>query len=146
MHMRTHALGCLGERLKIDMCGQIHQTRCHQRIGEVMAADGLQGIAEAAPGMAIVENQRNTARFDNTPPDLEGNLVGPPFEYLSDFCVPYLSWEKVVEERYGVAIDAEAQLSVVAHLDDAFMPSVRAHHRLVDWQRVNEFVCKNDKR
>src|SRR5262245_3346685 len=42
---RTHALSGLGQRLEIDVCGEVDGARRLQRIGVGMLADRLQRIA-----------------------------------------------------------------------------------------------------
>ena len=48
MDARAHALGALRQRFEIDMGGQVGVARRAQRIGEGMAGDRLQRVAEAA--------------------------------------------------------------------------------------------------
>ncbi len=84
VHARAHAFGRLRQRLEVHMRGEIDQARRQQRIGEFVPADGLQGIADGALAMAVVDDQRGAAGAHHAPADLERDVVGAPFEDRAD--------------------------------------------------------------
>ena len=57
--------------------------------------------------MAVVDNQRGAAAARDTPADLERDGVGPPLEDLADLGCAQPSWQKLVEQRNRITIDAE---------------------------------------
>ena len=66
------------------MRGEIDAARRRERIGEVMPADGLQGVADGALGMAVIDDQGGAAEAHHAPADLKGDGVGAPLENVAD--------------------------------------------------------------
>ena len=68
------------QRLEIDMRGEIDVAGRGQRIGIGVLADRLQGVADGAFGMAVVDHQRGAAVAREPPAELQRDGVGAPFE------------------------------------------------------------------
>ena len=69
---------------EIDLRGQIGLARILQRVGERVAAHGLQGVAERAFGMAVVDDQRRAAMPRDAPRQQRHRPVVAPFEDRAD--------------------------------------------------------------
>ena len=95
--------------------------------------------------MAVVDHQRRALGADHAPADLERHIVGAPFEDVADLRVAHRRRQHLLEQRDRIAGMAELEAAVVGDLDDALVPAVHAHHRLMDRQRVEEFVGEDDR-
>src|SRR5262245_30783376 len=107
MYPRAHAFACVCQRLKINVCREIDQAGRQQRLGELMTSDGLQRIPDRALCVAIVDDQRGSAAARDASADLERDVVGTPLEDLADLGCAQPPWQKLVEQRDRITIDAE---------------------------------------
>src|SRR5262245_54469731 len=142
---RSHALGRECYRLKVDMRSEVNGPRGSERIGVVVRANRLQGVAGGAFGVAVVDHQRGALWMSNAPAELERDIVGAPFKYFADLHVAQLRRQHLLEQRDGVARVAEAEPAALVELDHPLVPAVDAHHRLLDRQCVEELVGEDDR-
>src|SRR5262249_34028714 len=140
MHPRPHSFGRVRQRLKVDMRGEVDQPWSPQRLSELMPADRLQGIADGALDVAVIDDQRGAAVAHDSPGDLERDRVRAPLEDFADLGGAQRPRQKLVEQRDRIAMNTEMKLVVLVDLDDTLMPAIGAHDDLMDRQRVEELV------
>ena len=107
MYPRAHALGCVCQRLKINMRGEIDQAGRQQRLYELMSCDCLQRVPDCALRVAVVDDQRAAAAPRDPSTDLERDVVGAPFEDVADLGCAQPAWQKLIEQRDRITMDAE---------------------------------------
>ena len=117
-----------------------------QRIDEGVPADRLQGLAGRALDVAVVDDQRRAALAHHALADAEREIVGAPFVDRADRRVAHGRGHELVEQRDHLVGNAEHEIVVAVDLDHALVPAVELLDRLVDRQRVEEFVGEDDRR
>ncbi len=127
------------------MCGEVDAARRMQRVGESMTGHGLQSFAEATGRVAVVDDKSGTLIAHATA-ELDRYGVGAPFEDGVLGRLTQFAGQGGVEVRQRIGRYADGQIAIGADLDDALVPAVRPFDRLVNWQRVDEFVGENDAR
>src|SRR6202522_3152292 len=119
----AHYFAALGERLEIDVCGEVSPARRLQRICEGMAGHGLQSLAQAMRPVTIVDDEGG-ALIAHAPADFHRDRVGTPFEDRVFRRLPQFARQGGVEVWQRDRGNADDQIAPWADLDDAFMPAV----------------------
>src|SRR5262249_20246387 len=101
VHPRANSLGGFCQGLKIHMRGKVDQAGRCERFGEGMATHGLQGIADAASEVTVVEDEGDALEFRHPPPDLKRHLVAAPFESIADLRAPHITRQMLAEQGNG---------------------------------------------
>jgi hypothetical protein len=97
MHARAEAFRRIGERLEVEVRGQVDVAGRLQWAGEFLPSDRLKGIAGGAFDMAVIDHQRRAVGVHDASADLERNLVGAPFEDRADRSAAQLLRQHLVE-------------------------------------------------
>ena len=111
-----------------------------------MLAHGLQSLAQAGFGMAIVDDKASAAVVGDAPPEINCRGVGAPFEDRARARRPQGRWQQRLKKRHRFGCDREGELPVRINLDPALVPAPLGLDGLVDRQRVEKFIGKNDGR
>ena len=127
---RAHALGALADRFEIDMRGQIGLARRAQRVGEGMSGNGLQRIAQAEMGMAVVDDQSRSF-LAGAPAELERNAIVAPFKDCAFGRLAQSTRHCRLEMRQSLSRRADDVVAVGRNLDDALMPAAGLLDRLM---------------
>ena len=143
MDTPAHDFSVLRQAREIDMGGEVDFARPPQRVAVGMSGDRLQGFAETLADMAIVDDQRH-AIGAGTPPELERDVIGPPFIDRAFRRLPQFPRQGRFEMRQGVGRDADPELAVGRDLDHPLVPAAGLFDGLMHRQRVDEFVGDDD--
>ena len=76
----AHGLDRSYQCLEIHVCSEVEIASICQRVGESVLADGLQGLAEAAFDMAIVDDERRASTVGDAAAQLYRLIVASPFK------------------------------------------------------------------
>ena len=80
MDARADILGGAGQRLKVDMGGDVGLPRELQRVGKAVSGDRLEGIAGVAAQVSIIDDECRAAVIADPGCDVHDFAVGPPLE------------------------------------------------------------------
>src|SRR5262249_59989171 len=122
-----YALGRVRQGWRGEMGGEVAELWAGRRRGDLRPADRLQGIADGALDVAVIDDQRRAAVAHDPTADLERDRVCAPLEDLADLGGAQRARQKLVEQRDRIAMDTEMKLVVLVDLDDALMPAIGAH-------------------
>ena len=128
------------------MRGEVDVARRLQRIGEGLPADRLQGVADGAFGVAVVDDQRGavrSARRGGRSRARSGPRAIRRSRRSARCAAAAAASGRTAGSDRGRGRTAAA---VVGDLDHALVPAVDAHHRLMHRQRVEELVGEDDGR
>ena len=145
MNARAHAFRALRQRLEIDVGGQVGVAWRAQRIGKGVTGDRLQRVAQSEMGVTVVDDQSGSVRT-HTPAELERNTVGAPFVDRAFGGMTQGARHRRFEERQRIGCRTDEKIAVRRDIDDTLMPAAGLFDRLVNWQRIDEFVGDDDAR
>ena len=95
--------------------------------------------------MAVVDDQRGPAMAFQVVDDLQRVSSRAPLVNRTDGCMTDGIRQRLVEMHRRYRIDREAEPVIFVNRDDAFVPALFATHRMVDRQRIEEFVRQEDR-
>src|SRR5207237_9972696 len=102
-----HGLGWVRHRVQAYTRGEIDQAGRHARLYELMSAACLQRVPDCARRGAVIDDQRPAAAPRDPSTDLERDVVGAPFEDVADLGCAQPAWQKLIEQRDRITMDAE---------------------------------------
>ena len=80
------------------------------------------------------------------PAELERNTVGAPFVDRAFGGMTQGARHRRFEERQRIGCRTDEKIAVRRDIDDTLMPAAGLFDRLVNWQRIDEFVGDDDAR
>ena len=117
-----------------------------QRIGIGVLADRLQVFAESGFSVTVVDHQSSTAAVSDAPAEFNCRGVGAPFEDRARARRLQSRRQQRLKKRQRFRCDGKGELIGGIDLDPAFVPAALGFNRLVDRERVEKFVGKDDGR
>jgi hypothetical protein len=132
---------------EIDMGGEVGLAGRGERVGESVTRNRLQRIADSAPVMAVIGDQRGERRVPG-PLGQGGEKMCRRRPRLDDgafSCIeaPNGSRNGAARQRFP---GAERKAALCADGDGTLMPCAAYAHQLPDRQRVDEFIGDDDRR
>src|SRR5215470_17459169 len=94
--------------------------------------------------MAIVDDQGGPAIIGDTSAEIDCRGVSTPFEDRADTRRLQSRWQQSLEKRNWIGRDGECEFTIRINLDPTLMPTTFGPDRLVNGQRVEKFISKDD--
>ena len=123
------------------MCGEVRLAGIDERVDHAVGSHGLQRIADPGEGVAIIDEQRDAALFDEPAGEFEHQPVRGRIDFED---IAFLARRQ--DERLGFSRDRKFEFAGFVETDDALAPAPAATHVLPRWQSVEKLVGEDDRR
>lgn len=142
VHRRALGARRAGERSEIDVKRQVGFARAAQRIGEAMACQRLEGIAETGPVVPVIDGEEGAAPCGEAPGEIAHHGKS-----LTRHGQRGTLGRLRSEARIGFRVEAEGQgIALRREADAALAPAVAGPHELAGGQGVEELVGDDEER